>query len=86
MTWLSWLSHCIIFQIRKKKKNCELSDMLHGVCFLLFITNQKIMLSSSRGQDIFEDFRLRGQCQGTDLKMCPRGRPRGQGRPRGLHL
>ena len=24
--------------------------------------------------------------EAKDLKMCPRGRPRGQGRPRGLHL
>ena len=24
--------------------------------------------------------------EAKDFKMCPRGRPRGQGRPRGLHL
>ena len=24
--------------------------------------------------------------EAKDLKMCPRGRPRGQGRPLGLHL
>ena len=47
-------------------------------------TVQKIVLSSSQGQDIFDNLRLRGQ--GQDFKMCPRGCPRGQGRPRGLHL
>ena len=26
------------------------------------------------------------EAKAKDLKMCPRGRPRGQGRPRGLHL
>ena len=26
------------------------------------------------------------QAKAKDFKMCPRGRPRGQGRPRGLHL
>ena len=26
------------------------------------------------------------EAKAKDFKMCPRGRPRGQGRPRGLHL
>ena len=26
------------------------------------------------------------EVKAKDFKMCPRGRPRGQGRPRGLHL
>ena len=26
------------------------------------------------------------EAEAKDFKMCPRGRPRGQGRPRGLHL
>ena len=57
-------------------------------------TVQKIVLSSSRGQGNFrglEGSRPRPRTWGfeakaKDFKMCPRGRPRGQGRPRGLHL
>ena len=44
------------------------------------LTFQKIVLSSSRGQANFRGL------EAKDFKMCPRGRPRGQGRPRGLHL
>ena len=55
MTWLGWLSLCIIFQI--KKRNNKLTD--YQTCCLLFVffflTNSKIMLSSSRRQDILED-------------------------------
>ena len=29
---------------------------------------------------------LEAKAKAKDFKMCPRGRPRGQGRPRGLHL
>ena len=78
----SWLSHCIIFEIRKKKQRIDrLSDILSFDCFL-FLINQKIMLSSSRGQDIFEDLSF----EAKDLKMGLRGRPQGQERPNGLHL
>ena len=56
--------------------------------FFLFLSNQKIGLSSSLEQDRFEDlfdsfdaetkylsFKIKG------LKMCPRRRPRDQGSP-----
>ena len=46
------------------------------------LTIQKIVLSSSRGQANFRGL----EAKAKDFKMCPRGRPRGQGRPRGLHL
>ena len=29
---------------------------------------------------------LEAKAKAKDFKICPRGRPRGQGRPRGLHL
>ena len=74
MTWLSWLSH-IYFSNKERKQQI---DRL-SVMWLLFayLSNQSIMLSSSRGQDIFEDFRIRGLGRGLEL--------RSQGRPRGLH-
>ena len=58
------------------------------------LTIQKLVLSSSRGQANFrglEASRPRPRTWGfeakaKDFKMCPPGRPRGQGRPRGLHL
>ena len=57
-------------------------------------TVQKIVLSSSRGQGNFRGLEASRQRPRTwgfeakdkDFKMCPRGRPWGQGRPRGLHL
>ena len=49
MAWLTWLSHCIIFQVRKR--NNELAD--YQICCLLFgfffLTKQKRMLSSNLG-------------------------------------
>ena len=57
-------------------------------------TVKKIVLSSSRGQGNFRGPKASRprprtggfEAKAKDLKMCPRGRPRGQGRPRGLHL
>ena len=46
------------------------------------LTIQKIVLFSSRGQANFRGL----EAKAKDFKMCPRGRPRCQGRPRGLHL
>ena len=34
----------------------------------------------------FEAKDLSFEAKAKDLKMCPRGRPRGQGRPQGLHI
>ena len=55
------------------------------------LTFQKIVLSSSRGQANFrgleaKDLTFEAKAKAKDFKICPRGRPRGQGRPRGLHL
>ena len=55
------------------------------------LTFQKIVLSSSRGQANFRGLEAKAkdltfEAKAKDFKMCPRGRPRGQGRPRGLHL
>ena len=33
-----------------------------------------------------KDLTFEAKAKAKDFKMCPRGRPRGQGRPRGLHL
>ena len=57
------------------------------------LTFQKIVLSSSRRQANFRGLEasrkakdLTFEAKAKDFKMCPRGRLRGQGRPRGLHL
>ena len=53
------------------------------------LTIQKIVLSSSRGQANFRGLEAKDltfEAKAKDFKMCPRRRPRGQGRPRGLHL
>ena len=51
------------------------------------LTIQKIVLSSSRGQANFRGLKAKDLTfEAKDFKMCLRGRPRGQGRPRGLHL
>ena len=88
-----------IFQtISKKKKKKKRSSQkffkrssLKNVFQKIFqalhkiLTFQKIVLSySSRGQHEAKD--LTFEAKAKDFKMCPRGRPRGQGRPRGLHL
>ena len=60
------------------------------------LTFKKIVLSSSRGQANFRGLEAsrprprtwpsRAKAKAKDFKICPRGRPRGQGRPQGLHL
>ena len=43
MTWLIWLSHCIIFQIRNRNNELSidiLSHMLSFICFFLFNQSQ----------------------------------------------
>ena len=44
MTWLSWLPHCIIFQIRKGIKLTNQKFMLSFVGLFSFSTNQETML------------------------------------------
>ena len=74
-----------IFQaISTKKRFSKILQALHKI-----LTIQKIVLSSSQGQANFrwlEAKDLTFKTKAKDFKMCPRGRPRGQGRPRGLHL
>ena len=84
-------------QLRKIKK--VFTNFLRG--FWRFQQNfncSKIVLSSSRGQGNFRGpkasrprprprtWGFEAKAKAKDFKMCPRGRPRGQGRPRGLHL
>ena len=94
MTWLSWLSHCTIFQITKR--NNELTDYPIMIFFCLFF-----LFNQSKNNAVLEtktghfrglvDFEAKAKdlsfdANVKDLKMCPRVRPRGQGRPRGLRL
>ena len=48
----SWLSHCIIFPLWKGNELTDQKFMLSFVWLFSFLTNQKIMLSSSRGKNI----------------------------------
>ena len=67
----------------------KIFQVLHKI-----LTIQKIVLSSSRGQANFRGLEasrprprnLTFEAKAKDFKICPRGRPRGQGLPRGLHL
>ena len=65
---------------RSPQKNVfqKIFQALHKI-----LTIQKILLSSSRGQ---ANFRGLEASRPRPRTMCPRGRPRGQGRLRGLHL
>ena len=60
MTWLSWLSHYTYYFSSKERKQQKdrLADML-SVVWLFFCSNQEIILSSSRGQDISTSSRPR---------------------------
>ena len=84
-------------QLRKIKK--VFTNFLRGFwCFQQNFNGSKIVLSSSRGQGNFRGPKasrprprprtggFEAKAMAKDFKMCPRGRPRGQGRPRGLHL
>ena len=74
-----------ILHVRKTKKSVRKISARFLAFFNKILTVQKIVLSSSRGQSNF--LRTLGfEAKAKDFKMCPRGRPRGQGRPRGLHL
>ena len=79
MTWLSWLSHCIVFQIRKGNELTDQTIMLF-FCLVVFLFNQ------SRNNAILEPraghFRGHVAFEAKDFKMCPRGREYS----RGLHL
>ena len=88
MTWLSWLSHCIIFQIRER--NNELTDY-HICCplfgFLFFNQSKSNAVleprtGNFRGLASLEAKDLSFEVKAKDIKVCPRG----QGRSRELHL
>ena len=75
---------------RSPRKNAfqKIFQPLHKI-----LTFQKIVLSSSRGQANFRGLEAKAkakdltfEAKAKDFKICPRGRPRGQGRPRRLHL
>ena len=86
--WLSLCSNC-----GKQKGICKFSARFLAVSNKISMV-QKIVLSLSREQGNFRGpkaSRPRPRTWGfeaktKDFKMCPRGRLRGQGRPRGLHL
>ena len=81
-----------IFQaISKKKRSSQkffkrspLKNVFQKIFQALhkILTFQKIVLSLSREQANFREL----EAKAKDFKICPRGRPRGQGRPRGLHF
>ena len=66
--------------LQKKTFSEKIFQALHNI-----LTIQKIVLSSSRGQANFRGLEAKAKdltFEAKDFKMCPRG----QGRPRGLHL
>ena len=88
MTWLSWLSYCIIFQMRKG--NNELTEL--QLRFLLFVI---LFFNQSKSNAVLEPRtghfrRLVGfEAKAKDLSFKVKDfkmYPRGQGRRRGLHF
>ena len=77
MAWLSWLPHCIIFQIRKRIDRPEVYIVF---CLVIFLFNQP--KNNAYLEPRTEHFRGPVGFEAKNFKMCPRG----QGRPRGLHL
>ena len=81
MTWLSWLSHCIIFS---NKRNNELTDYIVSfVWFFLFNQSKNNAILEPRTGHfrelvVFEAKDLSFEAEGKNLKMCPRGK--------GIHL
>ena len=72
---------------RKIFKRSPLKNVFQKIFQALhkILTFQKIVLSSSRGQTNFRGLEAKAKdltFEAKDFKMCPRG----QGRPRGLHL
>ena len=75
VTWLIWLSHCIIFQIKERKQIGRLKVCV-VFCKVIFFFNQskhnavlKPRTGNFRGLAGFE-------AKAKDLKLWPRGRPR----------
>ena len=73
MAWRTWLSHCIIFRIRKR--NNELTD--YQICCLLFgcffLTIQKQCCPLANDRTFSRTCRLRGQYQGLEnVSLRPR--------------
>ena len=68
-------------QILRKISGEEKKD--HDLC--PFLTNQKIVLLSTKDR-AFSRTCIGFEAKAKDFKMCPRGRPQGEGRPRRLHL
>ena len=84
MTWLSWLSHFVIFQIAKKKRIDKLPNIMCLVCLFFFFF---ILLNQSKNNAVLEPrtehFRglvglqakakdLSFEAKAKNFKMCPR--------------
>ena len=60
--------------------------------FFFFNQSKKAVLEARTGHFVgLVGFEAKAKClsfeiKAKDFKLCPRGRPRGHGRPRGLHL
>ena len=84
---------CYVSNKENKQRIDILSDMLSFICFFLFQPITKYCnavleprTEHFRGLVGFKAKNLSCEAKAKDLKMCPEGRPRGQGRPQRLHL
>ena len=84
-----------MLQVRKTKKCSQIFREISGAFQRNFnCLKNSAVLEPRTGQFSrtwgFEakakDLTFEAKAKAKDFKMCPRGRPRGQGRPRGLHL
>ena len=84
MTWLSWLSHWIIFQLRRKKTNWQTSSYV-VFCLVTFLFNQtkNNAVLEAKTEHFWELLGFKSKAEdlsfkAKDFEMCPRG----QGRPK----
>ena len=73
----------MFFQAISKIKKKVFTKIFHALHKIL--TFQQVVLSSSRGLANFRELEA-SRPKSKGFKMCPRGRPQGRGRSRGLHL
>ena len=77
--WLSQCSNC-----GKQKRYLQIFRAVSGVFQQNFNGSKISAVLEPRTRQFLRTWGF--EAKAKDFKMCPRGRPRGQGRPRGLHL
>ena len=80
----SWL--CLCPKWGKQNRCLQIFREVSGVFQRNFNCSKNSAALEPRTGQFSRTWDFEAKAKGKDFKMCPRGRPRGQGRPRGLHL